>query len=103
VTPQGKLWIFIGFQYMVFVALAIFAYFIDDVPEEVRHTCGCIIYSHMVTVCVQVKIQLARETFLNTKINQIMLEIEDNDDAATKHAILAQMQVSVIEFRTWVL
>lgn len=65
----------------------------------------------------KVQIQLAREVFLNDKINQvpsatddttfhfvtnivlllpqpqIILEIADNDESGTKHAILAQMQV----------
>lgn len=34
-TGVGKLWIFIGFQYAIFIAMAIFAYLVDDVPYEV--------------------------------------------------------------------
>ena len=44
VTPQGKTWLFIGFQYLVFVSMAIFAYVVDDIPEEVSHayTSSCL-------------------------------------------------------------
>ncbi len=31
----GLVWIFIGFQYFVFFAMALFAYLVDDVPLEV--------------------------------------------------------------------
>ena len=31
----GTVWLFIGFQYTIFVAMAIFAYIVDDVPEYV--------------------------------------------------------------------
>lgn len=34
-TPWGKLWIFIGFQYFIFSMMGLFAYMVDDIPEEV--------------------------------------------------------------------
>jgi hypothetical protein len=34
-SDVGQLWIFIGFQYTIFVIMAIFAYVVDDCPEEV--------------------------------------------------------------------
>lgn len=34
-SGTGKIWLFIGFQYFIFVAMAIFAYLVDDVPYEV--------------------------------------------------------------------
>lgn len=34
-TPWGKLWIFIGFQYFIFTFMALFAYLVEDIPEEV--------------------------------------------------------------------
>lgn len=34
-TPWGKLWIFIGFQYFIFSFMGIFAFVVEDVPEEV--------------------------------------------------------------------
>jgi hypothetical protein len=34
-TSWGQVWLFIGFQYVIFIAMAIFAYLVDDVPEDV--------------------------------------------------------------------
>lgn len=31
----GSIWIFIAFQYVIFVAMGVFAYVVDDVPAEV--------------------------------------------------------------------
>ena len=31
----ATVWVFIGFQYMILVAMGLFAYLVDDVPEEV--------------------------------------------------------------------
>ena len=42
-SDVGQLWIFIGFQYTIFVIMAIFAYLVDDMPEEVS-LCGTIVY-----------------------------------------------------------
>lgn len=36
-SDVGQLWIFIGFQYTIFVLMAIFAYLVDDMPEEVSY------------------------------------------------------------------
>jgi hypothetical protein len=35
----GTVWLFVGFQYAVFIAMAIFAYLVDDVPAEVGVHC----------------------------------------------------------------
>lgn len=35
-SDVGQLWIFIGFQYTIFIIMAVFAYLVDDMPEEVR-------------------------------------------------------------------
>jgi hypothetical protein len=42
-SDVGQLWIFIGFQYTIFVIMAIFAYVVDDCPEEVCATAGCVL------------------------------------------------------------
>jgi hypothetical protein len=42
-SDVGQLWIFIGFQYTIFVIMAIFAYVVDDCPEEVCATAGCLL------------------------------------------------------------
>jgi hypothetical protein len=34
-TAWGEVWLFIGFQYVIFVAMAVFSYIVDDVPEDV--------------------------------------------------------------------
>lgn len=34
-SSVGQLWIFIGFQYTIFVIMAFFSYMVDDVPEDV--------------------------------------------------------------------
>ena len=34
-SSVGQLWIFIGFQYTIFVLMAFFSYMVDDVPEDV--------------------------------------------------------------------
>ena len=34
-SAVGQLWIFIGFQYTIFVAMAFFAYLVEDMPEDV--------------------------------------------------------------------
>jgi hypothetical protein len=34
-SPWGVVWIFIGFQYAVISLMGVFAYLVDDVPEEV--------------------------------------------------------------------
>jgi ABC-type amino acid transport system permease subunit len=44
-SDVGQLWIFIGFQYTIFVIMAIFAYVVDDCPEEVSVTAGCVLCS----------------------------------------------------------
>lgn len=38
-SAVGQLWIFIGFQYTIFAIMAIFAWMVDDMPEEVRMQC----------------------------------------------------------------
>jgi hypothetical protein len=35
-SDVGQLWIFIGFQYTIFITMYIFAEVVDDMPEEVR-------------------------------------------------------------------
>jgi hypothetical protein len=35
----GTVWLFVGFQYAVFIAMAIFAHLVDDVPAEVGVQC----------------------------------------------------------------
>lgn len=74
VTPQGKLWIFIGFQYFVFALMAIFAYIVDDQPEEVV-------------------IQLSRQDFIVDKVRQIMAQIPDDDEVAADHSITKPMLI----------
>lgn len=34
-SPWGVVWIFIGFQYSIISLMGVFAYMVDDVPEEV--------------------------------------------------------------------
>lgn len=35
-SAWGSVWLFIGFQYVIFVSMAIFSYVVDDVPEDVQ-------------------------------------------------------------------
>lgn len=32
----GMVWIFIGFQYAIFIAMGFFSFYVDDVPEDVN-------------------------------------------------------------------
>jgi hypothetical protein len=34
-TAWGRVWLFIGFQYVIFVAMAVFSWAVPDVPEDV--------------------------------------------------------------------
>lgn len=34
-SPQGVLWVFIGFQYFLIFMMGLFDYIVPDVPEEV--------------------------------------------------------------------
>jgi hypothetical protein len=36
-SGEGKVWLFIGFQYVIFISMAIFAAAVDDVPAEVTN------------------------------------------------------------------
>lgn len=47
-SPWGEVWLFIGFQYTIFIAMAIFSYVVEDVPEDVS-------------------IQLQRQTYLRER------------------------------------
>jgi hypothetical protein len=42
-SDVGQLWIFIGFQYTIFMLMYIFAEVVDDEPEEVRARLGIVL------------------------------------------------------------
>ena len=60
-SDVGQLWIFIGFQYTIFVIMAIFAFLVDDMPEEVA-------------------IQLGRQQYLQERAAQSEQELRDEDE-----------------------
>jgi hypothetical protein len=66
-TPWGKLWIFIGFQYFIFSFMGLFAYLVDDIPEEV---CVADSLTHSPSP-VQVIIQQSRQDFHREKVAQV--------------------------------
>jgi hypothetical protein len=48
-SDVGQLWIFIGFQYTIFITMYIFSEVVDDMPEEVR-ACLTIVWCTCVAI-----------------------------------------------------
>jgi hypothetical protein len=76
----GTVWLFVGFQYSIFVAMALFAYLVDDVPADVS-TCNVSFdfFFHGVFLCFQVVLQLQRQDYLAARA-----EMSPEDLAAEK-------------------
>lgn len=67
-SDVGKTWLFIGFQYVVFLSMALFAYLVDDVPPYVQ-------------------IQLDRQEYLAERLNMTDEEmVKEKEKTAKKQA-----------------
>ena len=71
--PSVKIWLFITFQYAVFSIMSLFDYLIDDVPHEV-------------------KVQLQRQEFLVSKV--VDLDLSDDEDEEANSFSIAMPKIA---------
>lgn len=68
-SPQGLVWIFIGFQYIILMFMQAFDHYIDDVPPEVL-------------------MQLERQDYLTDRADNNMNDEEDTQSEDSNHTKL---------------
>lgn len=89
-SDQGVVWVFIGFQYFVILLMGLFAYLVDDVPEEV--TIQLARQEHLKELAYGLKEDENNEFAVEASDLQIFDVDEDDDSSSSRDNLVSMFQ-----------